>query len=47
MYRVLVAGLKHEVNSFVPGTADLATFQRQTILEGQEVLVRHRDWERP
>ncbi|MHB1414221.1 MAG: M81 family metallopeptidase [Chloroflexota bacterium] len=39
MYRVLLAGLKHEVNTFVPGTITLADFrERFHLLEGEDVL---------
>jgi microcystin degradation protein MlrC len=38
MYRVLLAGLKHEANTFVPGVADLGTFRRHCLLEGQEIF---------
>lgn len=38
MYRVLLAGLKHEVNTFVPGVLDLDGFRRHRLLEGAEVF---------
>ncbi|MCL5111090.1 MAG: M81 family metallopeptidase [Chloroflexi bacterium] len=38
MYRVLLAGLKHEVNSFSSGVADLDTFRRNVLFEGADVL---------
>ena len=38
MHRVLLAGLKHEVNSFSSGTTDLDTFRRNVLLEGEDVL---------
>ena len=38
MTRVLLAGLKHEVNTFVPGCATLDEFRKRTLLEGQAVF---------
>ena len=33
MKRVLLGGMKHEVNSFVPGLTDLATFRHHGLLK--------------
>jgi len=38
MHRVLLAGLKHEANTFVSGVADLDTFRRYCLVEGQEIF---------
>ena len=38
MHRVLLAGLKHEANTFVPGLADLEAFRRHYLVEGKEIL---------
>lgn len=38
MFRVLLAGVRHEVNTFVPGVIDLETFQRHLLVEGDDVL---------
>lgn len=38
MTRVLLAGLKHEVNTFVPGCATLDEFRKRTLLEGPAVF---------
>lgn len=36
--RVLIGGIRHELNSFVPGTTDMATFERYGIHEGQQII---------
>ena len=38
MARVLLAGLKHEVNTFVPGVTTLEDFRRRYLLEGAAVF---------
>jgi microcystin degradation protein MlrC len=38
MKRVLLAGLKHEANTFVPGLTTLESFRRRHLLEGQAVF---------
>jgi len=38
MRRVLLAGLKHEVNTFVPGVTTLEDFRRHYLLEGAAVF---------
>lgn len=38
MKRVLLAGLKHEVNTFVPGLATLEDFRRRHLLEGRAIF---------
>ena len=38
MTRVLLVGVKHEVNTFVPGCATLDEFRKHTLLEGQAVF---------
>ncbi|MEX2563460.1 MAG: M81 family metallopeptidase [Nitriliruptoraceae bacterium] len=36
--RVLVGGIRHEVNSFVPGTTGLDVFERYGVHEGQQII---------
>ncbi len=36
--RVLLAGVKHEANTFVPGLTTLESFRRRHLLEGQAVF---------
>lgn len=38
MYRVLLAGLKHEVNTFVPGVISFDTFRQRLLVEGEDVI---------
>jgi microcystin degradation protein MlrC len=38
MPRVLLVGLKHEVNTFVPGVTTLADFRRRYLLEGEAIF---------
>lgn len=40
--RIAIAGLVHEANTFVAERADLATWQRQGVLEADEIRRRHR-----